>query len=224
MKRDPNGPADTRMMPIVHDALRRDLDRMHGALTTSPYPEGSRREALADHAAWLMTFLHEHHGGEDAGLYPMVRERVSGDDLALLDDMDADHRRVEPAMDAFRSAAASWRTGGEAERLALVAALEQLQTVLLPHLDREEQEAMPLVERTLTQRQWHAWDQRTNVKSKKPAKLGEEGHWLLDGLDERRRQIVLHEVPLVPRYILLWGFGPGYRRRAAARWGTRSEA
>ena len=34
------GPADTRMMGIVHGALRRDLLRTRDALTSDPYPRG----------------------------------------------------------------------------------------------------------------------------------------------------------------------------------------
>jgi hemerythrin-like domain-containing protein len=217
VKTDLNGPADTRMMAIVHTALRRDLDRLRIELTTEPYPAGAQKAALADHVDWMMDFLHEHHSGEDAGLYPMVRSRGDGA-TELLDDMDADHRRIDPAMAALRAAAAEWRTGGDEQRRTLVEALAELDAVLRPHLDREEVEAMPLVSRTLTQREWHTWDQTYNVKSKSFSELGNSGHWMLDGLDEQRRQIVLHEVPLVPRYVLLWGFGPRYRHRSAARW------
>lgn len=216
MKLDPNGPADTRMMNIVHDALRRDLDRLRVALSTEPYPHGARRTALADHVDWLMHFLHSHHSGEDTGLYPMVRSRgASGD---LLDEMDTDHRRIEPAMTALESATAAWRTGGDDERRALLAALDDLNSVLRPHLEREETEAMPLVSSTITRREWQEWSHTYNVKPKKLPELGQEGHWLLDDLDAERRQIVLHEVPFVPRYVLLWGFASSYRRRAAARW------
>jgi hypothetical protein len=35
--------ADTRMMGIVHGALRRDLLRTHDALTAEPYPQGRQR-------------------------------------------------------------------------------------------------------------------------------------------------------------------------------------
>ena len=73
MKQHLDRPADTRMMGIVHDALRRDLIRTRDALTTAPYPEGDRRRAVAGHVDWLMNFLHDHHSAEDAGLYPAVR-------------------------------------------------------------------------------------------------------------------------------------------------------
>jgi hypothetical protein len=73
MKTEPNAPADTRMMGIVHQALRRDLARARVALARTPPPRGPQREAVARHLEWMMRFLRQHHAGEDAGLYPMVR-------------------------------------------------------------------------------------------------------------------------------------------------------
>ena len=46
-------PADTRMMGIVHSALRRDLVRLRLVLGTAPAREPRRRTALAEHAIWL---------------------------------------------------------------------------------------------------------------------------------------------------------------------------
>ena len=219
MKHDPAGPADTRMMGIVHDALRRDLGRLRAVLTGAA-PGADQRAALGAHLEWLLDFLHEHHHGEDAGLYPLVLAKNPGA-RELLDTMDADHRRVVPAMDRTRSAGQRWTaTGADADRDALVAALDELTGVLFPHLEREEQEMMPVVATSITQREWHSWDQQYNIKPKKLPRLAEEGNWLIDGLDEPRRRIVEAEVPAIPRYIVLYGFGPGYRRRAARRWGT----
>jgi hemerythrin-like domain-containing protein len=218
MKHDINGPADTTMMGIVHDALRRDLHRAQEAVADDR--AGDRRGPLAEQLGWMMRFLHAHHSGEDKGLYPMVRAANPGA-AALLDAMDADHQAIHPAMDTVAAAAQRWgQTGSGEDRAALRAALDALADVLLPHLDREEAEAMPLVSATLTHRQWHDWDQTYNIAPKPLSMLAEEGNWLLDELDERRRQIVLHEVPLIPRLIVLYAFGPRYRRHAAARWGT----
>ena len=220
MRTNEDGPADTRMMGIVHDALRRDLARVRAALAC-PVPP-ARRRALAAHVDWMMDFLHEHHEGEDAGLYPMVRaaDPTAG---ALLDAMAADHAKVDPAVDALRAAAERWASS-DAERSGLLDALIALEDVLLPHLEREEAEAMPVVSATITHDQWHAWDQEHNIKPTSLPQLAEEGLWLMDGLDPARRAIVEAEVPWVPRMIVLYGFGPGYRRRAAARWaGTAVE-
>ena len=219
MKHDPAGPADTRMMGIVHDALRRDLGRLRGVLT-GPAPGPEQRAALGAHIQWLMDFLHDHHEGEDAGLYPLVLGK-NPQARELLDTMDADHRRVTPAMDRVRSTGQGWTAGGsDADRDALLAGLDELTGVLFPHLEREEKEMMPVVATSITQRDWHRWDQQHNIKPKKLPRLAEEGNWLLDGLDPDRRRIVEGEVPAIPRYVIMYGFGPAYRRRAARRWGS----
>lgn len=211
-----DGPADTRMMGLVHDALRRDLRRARDALAGAP--PTARRRAIASHLGWLMDFLHAHHTGEDDGLYPVIRA-ANPSAADLLDAMAADHAAVDPAMDRLREAAARWGgSGADADRRTLVTALDDLEAVLLPHLDREEREAMPLVAATISHRQWHAWDQRFNIKPKSLPVLAEEGLWLLDGLDAPGRAIVEAQVPWLPRQIILHCFGPGYRRRAAALW------
>ena len=66
MKTDPNAPASTDMMGIVHSALRRDLTRTTTALTAAHPPGGAQRAALSAHVIWMMDFLHGHHEGEDA--------------------------------------------------------------------------------------------------------------------------------------------------------------
>lgn len=220
MKGDPSGPADTTMMGIVHDALRRDLVRMRDALALEP--PAPRRRALAGHLTWMMRFLDAHHSGEDDGLYPAVRAADPGA-ADLLDAMDAEHQAIHPAMEQVATRAARWASNGE-DRNALVVAIDELSDVLLPHLDREEAEAMPLVSATLTQREWTDWDQRYNIAPKSLSALGEEGNWVLDGLDDERRRVVLDLVPLLPRLIVLYVFGPRYRRRARSRWGATDNA
>ena len=103
-------------------------------------------------------------------------------------------------------------------RAELVTALDALAAVLSPHLDREVEEAMPVVSASITQAEWHAVEQEHNIKPKSLAQLGMEGHWLLDGIDAEGYRIVVGTVPTVPRFILLHGFARAYRRRAQVRW------
>ncbi|GIH14297.1 hemerythrin domain-containing protein [Rugosimonospora africana] len=216
--RGESDPADTRMMGIVHNALRRDLERMQAVLTSQPYPRGRQRRALGEHAVWLMDLLHAHHTGEDEGLWPLVRQR-NPQAGPLLDSLDADHRRIAPAVDATIAAGRRYAdTTTEDARADLVTALAVLVTVLVPHLDREVEEGMPVVSASITQADWHSWDQKYNVKPKSLQQLGLEGHWLLDGIDPEGYQTVVHVVPAVARFILLHGFARAYRRRATARW------
>ncbi len=214
-----DAPADTRMMGIVHDALRRDFGRAIDVLSTAPYPDGGQRTAIGDHVGWMMSFLHAHHHGEDAGLWPLVRER-NPQAATLLDAMEADHVRVAPLVEACDGAAHDYRsTASDETRVALLGALRGLCEVLLPHLEREEHETMPLVSVTISAAEWHAIDQQYYIKPKSLPQLGFEGHWLLDGLDPERSHVVVHEVPPIPRFVLVHGFARRYRQRATACWG-----
>ena len=215
----PDAPADMRMMGIVHDALRRDLGRAIDRLSTAPCPDGAQRIAIGNHVSWMMGFLEAHHHGEDAGLWPLVRSR-NPEATPLLDAMEADHARVDPLVEACEIAAHDYGSGtSDATRVELIEALRRLCDVLLPHLEREENETMPLVSVSVTAAEWRAIDQQYYIKPKSLSQLGFEGHWLLDGLDPERSQIVVHQVPLIPRFVLVHGFARRYRRRATACWG-----
>ncbi len=217
-------PADTRMMGIVHAALQRDLRRERERAGTTPYPDTRQRRALGEHVVWLMDFLHRHHTSEDEGLWPAVRAKnpAAG---PLLDSLEADRRRIEPAAAALRAAGERYSASeDDAARRGLVAALDELADVLFPHLDREVAEAMPVVSATLSDDEWRALDQEHNIKPKSLRELGFEGHWLLDGIDDEGYAVVTGVVPPLPRFVLLHGFARSYRRRATAVWQPRHAA
>ena len=219
MKPPSDRPADTRMMGIVHDALRRDLSRATAALSATPHPPDAHRVAIAAHVGWMMDFLHAHHAGEDDALWPLVRAHnpAAAD---MLDEMDADHNRIGPQIDHVRNAAAAY--GADASRTVrqgLATAIELLRSVLDPHLRREEDEMMPIVSASITHAQWEAFNNARYVKSKSKKELGHEGHWLIDSLEPERYDVVVHTVPALPRFILVHAMAKPYRRECAARWG-----
>ncbi len=219
MKAQSDRPADTRMMGIVHDALRRDLSRVTAALASTRPPPDQQRVAIAAHVRWLMEFLHAHHAGEDQGLWPLVRAHnpAAGD---LLDQMDADHVRISPRIDQVQNAAAAFGTDDSAVvQHGLAAAIELLRSVLDPHLCREEDEMMPVVSRSITHAQWEAFNSTTYVQPKSKKELGHEGHWLIDSLDPDRYDVVVRTVPPLPRFILVHAMARPYRQECAARWG-----
>src|SRR5450631_1941344 len=181
MKTDPSAPADTRMMGIVHGALRRDLTRAANALSGQPFPGDAQRVAIAQHMQALMGFLHVHHSGEDAWLWPTMR-RLNPAASDVLDQMDADHLSIAPHMGKVTAAAAAYEKSATV-REALAEAINDLRCTLDPHLRREEDEMMPIVASTLTAGQWDGWEQEYYVKAKSKKDLGLEGHWLIDGGD-----------------------------------------
>lgn len=210
-------PADTRTMGIVHSALRRDLARIRTVLGSPPYPAEQQRRAIAAHAVWMMQFLHHHHTGEDLGLWPAVRGRnpAAGE---LLDQMDADHRAIGPGIAALESAARRYAADAAA-REEVLAAVATLETTLLPHLRREELEMMPVVSRTLTDLEYDDIEQKYFVRTKSKVELADEGHWMIDNLDEDSRRVILGVVSPPLRFVLLHGFGPRYRRKRRRMWG-----
>jgi iron-sulfur cluster repair protein YtfE (RIC family) len=217
-KTDASQPADTRMMNIVHQALRRDLQRAATALELTPPPGERQRVAIADHLGWMMEFLRGHHESEDVGLYPVVRARRP-DAADLLDQMDDDHQTIARSIDAVDLAASTYGATDEpSARTRLVAALGDLDEVLLPHLQREEELVLPIAAAALTDAEWQAIEHEHNVKHKTIAQLGREGHWLIDDASAADRETVLGLVPAVPRFALLHGYGPIYRRQRDACW------
>ena len=214
-----DAPADTRMMRIVHQALRRDLRRAQLALTGSPPPPRPQQLHSARHLMWMMCFLRAHHHSEDEGLYPLVRRRdpAAAD---LLDAMNTDHEGVASAIadvEAAADALISGDVGGEDGRL--VVGLDRLAEVLLPHLKREEDDMMPVVSSVVTDAEWRALEKTYSLEPKSFVELAREGHWLIDDVSPQDRQAVVGLVPAIPRFILLHGFARSYRRHADARWG-----
>jgi hypothetical protein len=153
-----------------------------------------RRTAMAAHLLWMMAFLHDHHEAEDTGLYP-----------------------------GLEAAARLWLQDPSAQP-KVQAALDALDLVLTPHLRHEETEMMPKVSAAITHGEWHEWDQRQNVGNKKPKDLAYTGHWLIDNATPADRDITVHEVPAVPRFVLLTFMGGPYQRARAAMWGGQPAA
>ena len=217
MKTKPEAPADTSMMRIVHSALRRDLHRAEIALSGNPPRPPAQQLAIARHLEWMMSFLHAHHRSEDDGLYPLVRDRDPAA-AGLLDAMAADHRAVASAI-AEVEAAAGDSAGRDVPDQRLIDAVASLSNVLLPHLEREENEMMPVVSSVVTDSEWRKLEEQYNLKGKSSSELGFEGHWLIDGASPEDRQRVVGLVSAIPRFILVHGFVRSYRRRATACWG-----
>jgi hemerythrin-like domain-containing protein len=220
MANAPDTPADTTMMRIVHDALRRDLARARVVLAEPRTPGGQRR-VIGTHLAWMMRFLHAHHAAEDDGLYPVARERAgTGAEVEVLDRMSRDHEAIASLVAQVQAAATVLvADGSDAAARRTVVAVDALCDALLPHLRAEEDDAMPLVSRLVTSAEWTAIDKEHNLDPKSMAELGFEGHWLIDSSTDADRATVLGLLPPVPRFLLLHGYARRYRRHTQACWG-----
>ena len=103
---------DMTMMFVMHDALRRDLDRIARLAARA---DDDPKHILRTAAGWEMfkSYLHAHHTSEDELLWPPLRNALPDDSYgtALLDAMEAEHATIDPLIDAFDAALADRNTG-----------------------------------------------------------------------------------------------------------------
>ena len=147
----PPGRADVRDMTIVHQVYRREFALAPQILRDLRPGEEQRRRAAAEWFALMLVSMRHHHTTEDAMLYPILQGRVDQD---LLDGMAQQHQLVEHALAAVRARLGEWerRAAGSGEALAL--SYEALTAVLVPHLDAEERDIVPLIGDYLTAEQY----------------------------------------------------------------------
>ncbi|MFC1418481.1 hemerythrin domain-containing protein [Streptacidiphilus cavernicola] len=213
---------DFTMMYATHNAFRRDLRRLAAAASDRDGPGAVR-------AGWenFKAQLHLHHSVEDTHLWPRLQRAVTTpDDLALLQDMEAEHALIDPllaAVDAAldsapdRAPAAAPATGGAhigatGGANALAEALDRLAAALGHHLEHEEEDALPLIQAELTPADWKAF---ANEMRRRQGVKGAAVYvpWILDGApaEERRRFLGALPAPVTALNRLLWQ--PRYLRR-----------
>ncbi|MFJ4778836.1 hemerythrin domain-containing protein [Streptomyces sp. NPDC088762] len=215
-----SGP-DTHEMVVVHRGLRREARLLVELIAAVAPGDRARARVLADHFRDYRLGLHNHHHGEDEHMWPPLLSRVDLEaDLVLR--MEAQHERVAATLSAAEAAVPAWEaTAGEAERDALVAVLAEHRSVLVEHLDDEEESLLPLAARHLSAREWDAMGEHFMRSTPKPKLLFFLG-MALEEADPAERASMLGGLPLPAR--LLWhAVGhPAYLRRVRAiRQGAR---
>src|SRR5215208_352976 len=178
------------MNKVIHGAVRRDLDRFRRALDS--FTDGDRQRATELHRAWVNfdAQLTEHHEGEHELVWPALRT------IGV----------AEANIESF-----------ESEHAALAAAMAQLQTTTVTHLDHEEQETEP----TLAEHHGHAAIKemaRKFGRRASPPKAGIFFAWLQDGATPEEQTALRASVPGPVLAILGGLFGRRYRKDIAPVW------
>jgi iron-sulfur cluster repair protein YtfE (RIC family) len=198
---------DMTMMYTMHDALRRELVRI--ARITARADDDPRR-VLRAAAGWEMfkTYLRVHHTSEDVAVWPVMSQALPerSHDIALLDAMEAEHAAIDPLLEAIDAALAD-RNGGP-ERLGDL--VDALHTALTGHLVHEENEALPLIDATLTEQQWRDFGDLHGRR------IGADASrylpWLLEGASPQRTALVLGRLPEQLRVAYQDEWLPAYTR------------
>lgn len=149
----------------IHGILRGDLDtvrRLAGEVLDGREPVDIRQEItnlktqgplwqLKVNCLYYCRFVHLHHNGEDAHLFPALR-RSNPALEPVVDKLEADHRKVSDILDEVElSADGLVQHDTPGNRQALVDSLNFLAEHLLTHLDYEERSISP------TLRTWDRW-------------------------------------------------------------------
>jgi len=204
-------PADVRFMLAMHAALRRDLSRLSEAAAHLDRSADRPVEAPATVLAGWDEFrfqLTNHHAAEDDDLWPVLRHELSdGADLAAVDAMVEEHAQIPPALAAVDAA-----IHGSGR---LVPPSQRLSTLILEHLAHEEEAVLPLIERHLSQAQWHAFLMKERGR-RKPLERPQFLTWVLDDASAPDAQAVMSEIPAPGRLVYRRILHPRYD--AQHRW------
>jgi Hemerythrin HHE cation binding domain len=205
--RDDDRPADLGFMRAIHAGLRRDAARLQALAPQLERGDGRPRAAPKGWTTFRQT-LQVHHAAEDDDLWPVLRSHLTEtEDLHQLDLMVAEHRSLTAAIQAVDAALASG--------VGVTTAARELGNVLGDHLDHEEQQVFPLLERHLSRGEWRRFlltERRRRSARERPEFLT----WVLDNASDQDTAAVLAELPRPAHLVYRRLLRPGYE--AQRRW------
>jgi hypothetical protein len=207
--------AQMSMNKAIHGAVRRDLNRFLSALAA--FRDGDKTRAAQLGTAWdnFDAQLTDHHVGEHEIAWPsLAKIGVSHETIAQ---MDVEHDRMAAALTTTRGAMTTFRTtASPADAAAARAAVEDLQTVTVEHLDHEEAEIEEVYLANADRPEMKAMGKQFAKVS--PAKGGRFFAWVIDGATPDELAAITGNVPKPVLMIISGIFGRGYRRDVASVW------
>ena len=199
---------DMSMMFAMHDALRRDLERV-GRIAGRLDDDPAKRLRAA--AGWELfkRFLVNHHESEDEALWPALRAAVAArpDQAALVDALEAEHAVIDPLLAAIDAAAAD-PDGGHERFGGLV---DELIIELSAHLTHEEKDGLPLIDIAVTEEQWQHFNFVNAERNRPDAAMFMP--WLFDGADPQRLDALLGKFPPQMLTVFREQWAPAYAAR-----------
>lgn len=139
-------------MPAVHKVFRESLSSAP-QLIASAAGDDTRRAMIANYYANLINFLKVHHDGEEELVFPLLSERAPGQ-RSIIDKAATGHQAVVELMAAVDDHVEIWQMKGDDSTQGILDALAALQATLIPHLDEEEAEVLPLAAAHMNAEEW----------------------------------------------------------------------
>lgn len=144
--------ADNRLYLVVHQALRRILGRFVNA--TERRDPQTLAPLLVDRWGTFVRLLHHHHEGEDEKFFPAIAS-ASPQSKPLIAKLEAEHQELVPLLDQADAAVARLAQQPSAESLRAVHdAIKAVKDMLVPHLDIEDAELLPIAASSVDYDEW----------------------------------------------------------------------
>lgn len=192
---------DTSDLHIPHGAFRDVFGPAAQIVESVPPGDGERVAAVSTYLDNTLRFLDAHHEGEDAVVWPVLRERCPAQQ-ALIESMESEHTAVHALRDEAGDALQAWSQSPDAATARrLAAAMSALHAKLDAHFAEEERQVVPLASAYMSPEEWgalpgHALQHFTGDKL-----------WLILGLvidqmNDAERAAILSHMP--PPVVALW--------------------
>ena len=170
-------------------------------------------ELIESQIAFVLDVLHHHHTVEDELVWPMLLARVPAAAPAL-DALEAEHEHLDPLI--RRASDTTVPLANRAETL------DELSDALNRHLDREERDAVPLIQAHLTHADWQQVEERAAEgigRSRMPLQYG----WFVSAADDDVRELAAQGVPRLVYWLFRLFWWPSYRRRFERLYGSAEQ-
>jgi hemerythrin-like domain-containing protein len=192
----PNRPLIQQMV-VIHRVFRREFGLLPALIRGVAADDLDRAKVVADHAAWLLRFVHVHHSGEDEFLWPVLLERVDVDG-DLIQRMEDQHLQVAALVPRAEAQLPGWAAEPSADRGAeLAATFEEMAVVLDLHLGEEESQILPIVETHLSVEEWARLGQHATASMAPPELMASLAAILEEADDEERAMFTVGLPPPV---------------------------
>jgi iron-sulfur cluster repair protein YtfE (RIC family) len=185
---------DTSDMYAIHDCLRHEFARLPITVKAVGEGDAERAAVVGGHVLLMTDILNSHHTAEDVIVWPTLTERAP-ESAPLVAELSGQHEALHTAIASAREQADAWmQAPGNQERARLHTTLIGLERSLLQHLALEEQEALPIVQSTLTFDEYASIGEHARA-SLPPELMGIVLGLILDNTSRERADAIMGSMP-----------------------------
>jgi hemerythrin-like domain-containing protein len=208
---------DVTMRLLMHRSMRTDAVRFVAAAERLDASDRAQAARLGRWFAGYREAIHLHHTTEDDWVFPALAERVGATGFPQVDQLAADHARLDDLLGAVGAGLATLAARSrlrEATHLELTAGAVELEALLDRHLDLEEQEVVPVFVESFTAAEFGEIEASAG-RSHGLRQLTFAAPWVVDHADDAERAALFDAAPL-PVRVLVRLMRPRYERLASA--------